>query len=94
MNPKNPSRGAPSPLPAAGPPYVNEEPNLEMVRQGLDEAEDETREAMADVYEQRARRSDESEDSLNDIDFTEGEDESTSPELAAMHEESIPEDEQ
>jgi hypothetical protein len=84
-----------SPLPPAAPPYVNEEPNLVMVRQGLDEAEDETREAVAGLYEEKARRSDDPEEALDDIDFSEGEGESDPlpPELAAMHEEFIPEEE-
>ena len=34
-----------SPLAATAPPYVNEEPNLEMVEQGLDLAEDDPRRA-------------------------------------------------
>jgi len=74
-----------SPLPAAAPPYVNEEPNLAMVLQGLDEAEDETREAVAAAYEQQALLSDEPEESLDDIDFSEGEQEPGQPELTAMH---------
>jgi hypothetical protein len=64
-----------------------------MVLQGLDEAEDETRDAVAAAYEQAALRSDEPEESLDDIDFTEGEQESAAPELAAMHLELVPEDE-
>ena len=89
----SPIRASESPLPPAAPPYVNEEPNLTMVLQGLDEAEDETREAVAAAYEQQALRSDEPEEALDDIDFIEGEQESGSPELAAMHLELVPEDE-
>ena len=89
-----PLRGSESPLPPAAPPYVNEEPNLTMVLQGLDEAEDETREAVAAAYEQSALRSDEPEESLDDIDFTEGEQESSPPERAAMHLELVPDDEE
>lgn len=93
MSPIDPATPAsPNPRPPAAPPYVDEEPNLTMVRQGLDEAEDETREAMADVYQQRARRSEDPEEALDDIDFIEGEGESTPPELAAMHEEYLPEE--
>jgi hypothetical protein len=87
-----PSRASSSPLPPAAPPYVNEEPNLAMVDQGLDEAEDETREAVAAAYEQQALLSDDPQESLNDIDFIEGEQESGPPELAAMHLEPVPED--
>jgi hypothetical protein len=71
---------------------VNEEPNLAMVDQGLDEAEDETREAVAAAYEQQALLSDDPQESLDDIDFIEGEQESGPPELAAMHLEPVPED--
>jgi hypothetical protein len=56
-----------------------------MVQQGLDEAEDETREAVAAAYEQQALLSDEPEESLDDIDFSEGEQEPGQPELTAMH---------
>lgn len=87
-----PLRGSESPLPPAAPPYVNEEPNLTMVLRGLDEAEDETREAVAAAYEQQALHSDEPEEALDDIDFTEGEEESAAPELAAMHLEIVPDD--
>ena len=89
-----PIRGSDSPLPPAAPPYVNEEPSLTMVLQGLDEAEDETREAVAAAYEQQALRIDEPEETLDDIDFIEGEQESASPELAAMHLELIPDDQE
>jgi len=87
-----PSRASSSPLPPTAPPYVNEEPNLAMVDQGLDEAEDETREAVAAAYEQQALLSDDPQESLDDIDFIEGEQESGPPELAAMHLEPVPED--
>lgn len=90
----SPIRASESPLPPAAPPYVNEEPNLTMVLQGLDEAEDETREAVAAAYEQQALLSDEPEETLDDIDFTEGEQESAPPELAAMHLELVPEDQE
>jgi hypothetical protein len=69
------------------PPYVDEDVNIDLVQQGLDEAEDETRDAVADAYEASARLSDDPSESLDDIDFTEAEDLSTSPELSAMHEE-------
>lgn len=68
------------------PPYVDEDVNLELVQQGLDEAEDETRDAVADAYESNARLSDDPVESLDDIDFSEAEDISTTPELSAMHE--------
>jgi hypothetical protein len=68
------------------PPYVDDDVNIDLVQQGLDEAEDETRDAVADAYEASARLSDEPSESLDDIDFNEAEDSSTTPELSAMHE--------
>ena len=68
------------------PPYVDEDVNADLVQRGLDEAEDETRELVADTYEASALESDEAMDALDDIDFTEGEGISSIPELAAMHE--------
>lgn len=68
------------------PPYVDEDPNMELVEQGLDEAENETREAVADDYETSALLSDDPEGELNDIDFTESDEESESPEISAIHE--------
>ena len=49
---------------------------------------------MAEVYETRALASDEQAESLDDVDFTEAEEESVAPELAAMHEEFIPSDDE
>ena len=72
------------------PPYVDEDPDMEMVEQGLETAENETRDAVADAYEASARLSDDPLESLDDIDFAEGEEVSTTPELAAMHVEFIP----
>lgn len=72
------------------PPYVDEDPNLALVEEGLAEADNETREAVADAYEATARLSEDPEDELDDIDFTTTEDESSSPEVAAIHEEFIP----
>ena len=68
------------------PPYVDEDVNADLVQRGLDEAEDETRELVADTYEASALESDEAMDALDDIDFTESEGISSIPELAAMHE--------
>jgi hypothetical protein len=82
----------PHPRSATAPPYVDEDPNLALVEQGLEAAEDETRDAVADAYEAAARRSDDPAEALDDIDFTEAEDESSAPELAAMHEDWVPSD--
>jgi hypothetical protein len=74
------------------PPYVDEEPNISLVEQGMEVAEDETRDAVADAYEASARLSDESADSLDDIDYVEAEESTMPPELSAMHVETIPEE--
>jgi hypothetical protein len=55
------------------PPYVNEDPNEAMVEQGLDLAEDEVREAVADAYEASALLSDDPSESLDDIDYASSE---------------------
>ncbi|MCX8496525.1 MAG: hypothetical protein ORN51_10125 [Akkermansiaceae bacterium] len=72
------------------PPYVDEDPEMAMIFEGLETAENEIREAVADAYEASARVSFDPTESLNDIDYTEAEEPSASPELAAMHEEYIP----
>ncbi len=78
------------------PPYVDEDPNLALVEEGLAEADNETREAMADSYETSALESDEPEEELDDIDFSMSEDASSTPEIAAIHEDlsSLDEDEE
>lgn len=77
------------------PPYVDEDPNQALVEQGVDEAENELREAVADDYEASARLSDDADEELDDIDFAATDGESgEAPEVAAIHEDSIlPEDE-
>ena len=94
MTPIDPAQAVPptrrSPT---APPYVDEEPNISLVEQGMEVAEDETRDAVADAYEASARLNEDSADSLNDIDYLEAEeDETTAPELSAMHVETIPEE--
>ena len=84
IDPATPASADPrSPM---APPYADDNVNMDLVQQGLDEAEDETRDAVADAYEASARLSDEPLESLDDIDFNEAEGISTSPELSAMHE--------
>lgn len=92
IDPKTPASADPrSPM---APPYVDENVNIDLVQQGLDEAEDETRDAVADAYEASARLSDDPLEALDDIDFTEAEDVSTTPELSAMHEDLGEDDEE
>ncbi|WP_035609329.1 hypothetical protein [Haloferula sp. BvORR071] len=93
MTPIDPVQVIPSTRKAStAPPYVDEDPNISLVEQGLEVAEDETRDAVADAYEASALRngSEDATDAMNDIDYVEAEDSSEAPELAAMHEESIP----
>ncbi|MEY4244584.1 MAG: hypothetical protein RLZZ245_2169 [Verrucomicrobiota bacterium] len=71
------------------PPYVDENPELAMLQEGLDAAENEIRDAVADAYEADALLSEDPQEALNDIDFTEAEEPSVTPELAALHEESV-----
>jgi hypothetical protein len=95
MTPIDPATAVPpSTRSATAPPYVDEDPNIDLVQQGLDAADDEIRDTMAEVYETRALASDEQAESLDDVDFTEAEEESVAPELAAMHEEFIPSDDE
>ncbi len=85
VQPVNPTRKS-----TTAPPYVDEEPNISLVEQGLEVAEDEIRGAVADAYEEGARDSEDPSESLDDIDYVEAEDEVVAPELAAMHQESLP----
>jgi hypothetical protein len=71
------------------PPYVDEDPELAMLQEGLDTAENEIRDAVAEAYEARARLSDDPQAALDDIDYTEAEEPSVTPELAALHEEFV-----
>ena len=75
------------------PPYVDEDPELALVEEGMDVAENETRDAVADDYEASARLSDDAEEELDDIDFTESDEGAFPPEVSAMHEERIIPDE-
>jgi hypothetical protein len=75
---------------ATAPPYIDEDPNLAMVERGLEAAENETRDAVADLYESSALRSEEPGEALDDIDFGEAGEEQKATELAAMHEDWIP----
>ena len=95
MTPIDPAKSIPpSRRSATAPPYVDEDPNEALVEQGLELAEDETRDAVADAYEAGARESEDPSESMDDIDFTEAEESSVPPELAAMHEESLSFDEE
>ncbi|MEO5916274.1 MAG: hypothetical protein ABIS50_18695 [Luteolibacter sp.] len=96
MTPIDPVKPATAdPKSPMAPPYIDEDPNLALVEEGMDEAENDLREAVADDYEASARLGDNEEDELDDIDFTASEDSTTAPEVAAIHEETIfPDDEE
>jgi len=65
---------------------VDEDVNIDLVQQGMDIADSETRDTVADAYEATARLSDDPEEALNDIDYSR-DDDSSSPELSAIHQE-------
>jgi hypothetical protein len=93
MTPIDPAQAvSPTRKSSTAPPYVDEEPNIALVEQGMELAEDETRDAVADAYEASARGNENSAESLDDIDYMEAEDDTTPPELAAMHVETLPEE--
>lgn len=67
------------------PPYVDEDVNLALVEEGMDVAENETRDTVADAYEATARLSDDPEEAMDDIDYTKDDDQ-IARELDALHE--------
>ena len=74
MTPIDPAQAVPPTRKSpTAPPYVDEEPNISLVEQGLEVAEDETRDAVADAYEASARLNADPGDSLDDIDYVEAE---------------------
>jgi hypothetical protein len=78
------------------PPYVDEDIDITMVERGLSVAEDEIRDAVAEAYEERAKMSDNPEEELADVDYDEEviEENADGPEVAAIHEVYIPEDDE
>lgn len=92
MNPIDPAKRVSdkdeSPM---APPYVDEDPNLASVEDGLDAAEDELRDTVADAYEASAKESEDPEEALDDIDYEEEDATTRSPEVAAMEEKEAPE---
>jgi len=81
-------------IPPMAPPYVDEDVNLSLVEDGLDAAEDDLRDTVADAYEASARLSDDPEESLNDVDYTKDEGAESAPELAAMRGDFISDEEE
>lgn len=66
------------------PPFTDEDPNLASVQDGMNVAEDEKRDAVADAYEAAARRSDDPEEALDDIDYRKGSEATSAPEIEAL----------
>lgn len=79
---------SPDPRSPMAPPYVDEDPNLALVEEGMEEADTETREAVTDGYEASAILSDDPEAELDDIDFAAADD-ATAAELDAIYEDTI-----
>jgi hypothetical protein len=76
------------------PPYVDEDANEAMVDRGLEVAEDELRDVVADSYEEGARGAGDPEQMMDDIDYAEAEEDDGPTEVEAMHEELVPEEEE
>jgi hypothetical protein len=76
------------------PPYVDEDANEAMVEQGLEAAEDELRDTVADSYEEGAREAADPQQMLDDIDYGEAEEDEGTPEIEAIHGELVPEEEE
>jgi hypothetical protein len=55
MSPIDPKESAPDPKPPMAPPYVDENPNQASVEDGLEVADEEIRETVADAYEATAK---------------------------------------
>lgn len=72
------------------PPYVDENPNVELTNRGMRIAENEKRDTITRGYEEAAVESDETEEALDDISYPAGGNSSKSPEVRAMKEERPP----
>lgn len=94
MTPIDPATPAtPAPRSPMAPPYVDEDANEAMVEQGLEAAEDEVRDSVADSYEEGARDASDPQEMMDDIDYGEAEEEEGTPEIQALHGELLPEEE-
>ena len=95
MTPIDPAQPAkPASRSAMAPPYMDEDANEAMVEQGLEAAEDEVRDAVADSYEDGARNAAEPQEMMDDIDYNEAEDDESTPEIEAIHGETVPEEDE
>ena len=71
------------------PPYTDENIEIDEVAIGMEAAENDTRDAITDAYENSAQESDDPEEALDDIDYTLSDGASGPPELNAVHEVSL-----
>lgn len=85
MSPIDPVKAVPeSPHSPMAPPWSDENVNLDLVREGLEAADNELRDAVSDEYEEEALEEDDVAESLDDIDRDDDESDG-SPEVGAMH---------
>lgn len=95
MTPIDPATPAkPASRSPMAPPYVDEDANEAMVEQGLEAAEDEVRDSVADSYEEGARDASDPQEMMDDIDYGEAEEDEGTPEIQALHGELLPEEEE
>lgn len=84
LDPVQPSNREENSSPMA-PPYVDENPNVELVEKGMRIAENEKRDAVTDTYEEQALESEETTAALDDIAYPEGSADTVAPEISAIH---------
>lgn len=73
--------------------FTDDSLDMGEVEAGMEAAENDTRDALTDEYETRARMSDDPEEELDDIDYTLSDGGGTAPELDAIHDELVDDDE-
>lgn len=93
MSPIDPVRPAnPSPPPPMAPLATDDSLDLDEVEAGMEAAENDTRDAIIDLYETNARLSDDPEEELDDIDYTLSDGGEDVPELGAIHDDELVDD--
>ncbi|MEP2775133.1 MAG: hypothetical protein ABJQ93_04245 [Luteolibacter sp.] len=71
------------------PPYVDDDPTMELTEKGLRIAENEKRDAVTDAYESEALTGSDTEETLDDISYPRGAEQPSEPELSAMRREDV-----
>lgn len=85
MTPIDPKETVPSdPKPPMAPPYTDENPNRASVEDGLEVAEDESRETVADAYEATAKEEGNEEELLDSQELTDESSPTNAPETSAI----------